>query len=69
MVLERSIQEYFIYVRYKNKEAMKEFMTSESNKPLLEGDLVEGTVITTSGITMYIDLVYTELVLFTDENS
>lgn len=40
----------------KNAEVMKEFMASENVKPLLEGDLVEGTVITTSGVTMYIDL-------------
>jgi small subunit ribosomal protein S1 len=37
-------------------EIMKEFMLKDGFKPLTIGDLVEGTVITTSGITMYIDL-------------
>lgn len=40
----------------KTAEMLKEFILSENNKPLVEGDLVEGTVITTSGVTMYIDL-------------
>ncbi len=37
-------------------ELMKGIMAGEAYKPLILGDLVEGTVITTSGITMYIDL-------------
>lgn len=40
----------------KTSELIKDFISSEDVKPLLEGDLIEGTVITTSGITMYIDL-------------
>ncbi len=34
----------------------KDAIATDAVKPLIEGDLVEGTVITTSGITMYIDL-------------
>ncbi len=37
-------------------DVMKDIMTSDGYKPLVLGDLLEGTVITTSGITMYIDL-------------
>lgn len=37
-------------------DVLKDFITSDSYKALVVGDLVEGTVITTSGITMYIDL-------------
>ena len=37
-------------------DVMKDFMTTDGYKALVVGDLVEGTVITTSGITMYIDL-------------
>ncbi len=34
----------------------KDTIANDNTKPLAVGDLVEGTVITTSGITMYIDL-------------
>lgn len=34
----------------------KDTIANDNTKPLVVGDLVEGTVITTSGITMYIDL-------------
>ena len=37
-------------------DVMKDIMTGDGYKPLVLGDLLEGTVITTSGITMYIDL-------------
>ena len=35
---------------------MNKIMVDDAYKPLIIGDLVEGTVITTSGVTMYIDL-------------
>lgn len=37
-------------------EIMRDILANDSTKAIALGDLIEGTVITTSGITMYIDL-------------
>lgn len=37
-------------------EMMRDILANDSTKAIALGDLIEGTVITTSGITMYIDL-------------
>jgi small subunit ribosomal protein S1 len=37
-------------------EIMRDILATDSTKAIALGDLIEGTVITTSGITMYIDL-------------